>query len=203
MSSVISDRHFHDERAAYAYVEARIWPNGPTCPHCGNADAKRMKPDGRRNQPASASASATNAASPSPSRSGPSSSSRMSRCAFGCRRSTLLCSSKKGISANQLASHPRRHPENRLVHGAIAFARRSRDGAMSPIGGGEGQLVEIDETLHRSQGRRAETASARLAVTSNVVLEPWSSAAARSRSFHVDWDYHRRTETSHPRQRRP
>ena len=43
MSSVISDKHFHDERAAYAYVEARVWPNGPACPHCGNADALRMK----------------------------------------------------------------------------------------------------------------------------------------------------------------
>jgi hypothetical protein len=43
MSSVISDRHFHDERAAYAYVEARIWPTGPVCPHCGNADPLRMK----------------------------------------------------------------------------------------------------------------------------------------------------------------
>ena len=29
MPSVISDRHFHDEHAAYAYVEARVWPNGP------------------------------------------------------------------------------------------------------------------------------------------------------------------------------
>ena len=43
MSSVISDRHFHDERAAYAYVEARIWPNGPTCPHCGSAMVKRLQ----------------------------------------------------------------------------------------------------------------------------------------------------------------
>lgn len=33
MSSVLSDKHFHDERAAYAFVEARLWPNGPTCPH--------------------------------------------------------------------------------------------------------------------------------------------------------------------------
>src|SRR5438270_7381801 len=35
MSSVISDKHFHDEREAYAYIEKRIWPDGPTCPHCG------------------------------------------------------------------------------------------------------------------------------------------------------------------------
>jgi transposase-like protein len=37
MSSVFSDKHFHDEREAYAYVEARLWPEGAVCPHCGKA----------------------------------------------------------------------------------------------------------------------------------------------------------------------
>ena len=36
--SALSAPHFHDEQAAYAYVEARIWPNGPVCPHCGGVD---------------------------------------------------------------------------------------------------------------------------------------------------------------------
>lgn len=36
--SNLSAPHFHDEEAAYAYVEARIWPNGPICPHCGGVD---------------------------------------------------------------------------------------------------------------------------------------------------------------------
>ena len=35
--SVLDAQHFHDENAAYAYLEARIWPNGPVCPHCGGA----------------------------------------------------------------------------------------------------------------------------------------------------------------------
>jgi transposase-like protein len=34
--SVISQPHFHNEEAAYAYVEARLWPKGPVCPHCGS-----------------------------------------------------------------------------------------------------------------------------------------------------------------------
>lgn len=37
-ASVLSAAHFHDELAAFAYVEARLWPNGPVCPHCGNCD---------------------------------------------------------------------------------------------------------------------------------------------------------------------
>ena len=27
--------HLHDEQAAYAFVEARVWPQGRVCPHCG------------------------------------------------------------------------------------------------------------------------------------------------------------------------
>jgi len=42
MQSVLSDIHYHSEEAAYAYVETRIWPDGPVCPHCGNVDADRI-----------------------------------------------------------------------------------------------------------------------------------------------------------------
>ena len=38
MPSVLSQPQFHSEEAAYAYVEARIWPNGPVCPHCGGVE---------------------------------------------------------------------------------------------------------------------------------------------------------------------
>lgn len=38
MASILSAAHFHDEEAAYAYVEARLWPNGPECTHCGSVD---------------------------------------------------------------------------------------------------------------------------------------------------------------------
>jgi transposase-like protein len=33
--SVLSEQHFQNEEAAFAYVEARLWPNGPVCPKCG------------------------------------------------------------------------------------------------------------------------------------------------------------------------
>jgi transposase-like protein len=36
--SNLSSPHFHDEQAAYGFVEARLWPNGPVCPHCGGFD---------------------------------------------------------------------------------------------------------------------------------------------------------------------
>jgi transposase-like protein len=39
--SVLSDLRFHNEEAAFAYVEAELWPNGPVCPHCG-ADGDKI-----------------------------------------------------------------------------------------------------------------------------------------------------------------
>ncbi len=36
--SILSAPHFHNEEAAYAYVEARIWSRGPVCPHCGGTE---------------------------------------------------------------------------------------------------------------------------------------------------------------------
>lgn len=38
MTSIFSAPHMQNEEAAYAYVEARVWPNGPVCPHCGGVE---------------------------------------------------------------------------------------------------------------------------------------------------------------------
>ena len=32
--SLLSQKHLQDEEAAYAWVEARVWPERPVCPHC-------------------------------------------------------------------------------------------------------------------------------------------------------------------------
>jgi transposase-like protein len=36
--NVLSAPHFQNEAAAFAYVEARLWPNGPVCHHCGETE---------------------------------------------------------------------------------------------------------------------------------------------------------------------
>ena len=33
---------FHDADKAREYLEAKLWPNGLVCPHCGNADPARI-----------------------------------------------------------------------------------------------------------------------------------------------------------------
>ena len=37
-NSIFDASPLRDEKAAYAYVEARIWPDGRVCPHCGVVD---------------------------------------------------------------------------------------------------------------------------------------------------------------------
>ncbi len=36
--SFLSAPYFHDEAAAFAELEATLWPNGPVCPRCGGKD---------------------------------------------------------------------------------------------------------------------------------------------------------------------
>ena len=38
MQSKLSAPHFHFEDAAFAYVEVKLWPNGPVCHHCGGTE---------------------------------------------------------------------------------------------------------------------------------------------------------------------
>ena len=33
--SILSEPYFHNEEAAYEFVESKLWPNGATCPKCG------------------------------------------------------------------------------------------------------------------------------------------------------------------------
>ncbi len=36
--SVLNAPHFQNEEAAFAYVESKLWPTGPVCPHCGERE---------------------------------------------------------------------------------------------------------------------------------------------------------------------
>jgi transposase-like protein len=180
MSSVLSDLHFHDERAAYAYVEERVWPNGPTCPHCGNADAKRMKLMAGEStriavrqcnecrKPFTVKVGTIFEASHVPMR-------------VWLQAIHLICSSKKGISANQL---------HRILGVTLKTAwfmsHRIREafksGPFSAAMGGEGEIVEIDETFI---GHKEGTEVRRGYAHKNIVLS-LVERGGEVRSFHVD-----------------
>ncbi|TAL03681.1 MAG: IS1595 family transposase [Rhodospirillaceae bacterium] len=141
----LSQPQFNDEAAAYEWVEARLWPNGPTCPHCGNVDAARIgKLQGKSTRVG------------------------LRKC-YACRKPFtvkvgtifedshiamrdwlvaihLICSSKKGISANQL-----HRTLGITLKSAWFMSHRIRlamdPGKSSGPIGGEGKTVESDETF--------------------------------------------------------
>jgi transposase-like protein len=144
--SVLSQPQFQGEAAAFSYVEAEIWPDGPVCPHCGGIERiSAIKPN-------------------------PDKKIRMGLKFCGqCRRQFtvrvgtifedshlpmtkwlqaiyLISSSKKNISAHQL------HRTLEIGYKAAWFlAHRIREamrsGDLAPFGSGAG-IVEVDETRY-------------------------------------------------------
>ena len=145
--SILSEPHFHDEQAAYERLEAIVWPTGPICPHCGNADSARFtKHKGKTARPGL-------------------------RTCLECRKqftvkvgtvfesshvplhkwfqaAHLLTSSKKGVSAHQV------HRTLEVTYKTAWFMMHRlreamRDGTLAPFGGSDGVngIVEADETF--------------------------------------------------------
>lgn len=141
---VLSAPHFHNEEAAFAYVEAHLWPEGPVCPHCHNPDATRIgRLTGKTSRPG------------------------LRKC-YACRKAftvrigsifedshfplhlwlqaiQLICGSKKGISTRQI-----QRTFNCSMKTAWFLMHRIRE-IMKPVDdttdmGGEGRTVEADWT---------------------------------------------------------
>ncbi len=149
-SSVLNAPQFQTEGSAFAHVESKLWPDGPVCPHCGNADAKRI----RKMQ-------------------GKTTRLGLHKCyeckgQFTVRQGTifesshlplhlwlqiihLMCASKKGMSTNQI-----QRTLSCSMKTAWFLSHRireaMRDGDLSPMGG-SGSIVESDETfIGRKEG---------------------------------------------------
>jgi hypothetical protein len=50
MKNHLPAEHFQSEEVAFAYVEAKLWPNGPVCPKCGET-ARTGRLRGKTNRP--------------------------------------------------------------------------------------------------------------------------------------------------------
>jgi transposase-like protein len=141
MVSALSAPHFHDEDAAYAYVEARIWPEGPVCPHCGGVERiSKMQGKSTRvgaykcyqcRKPFTVKIGTIFEASHVPMH-------------IWLQAMYLIAGSKKGISSNQL---------HRVLGVTLKTAwfmshrirEAMRSGNLAPFGSGGG-IVEVDET---------------------------------------------------------
>jgi transposase-like protein len=149
--SVLNQKHFHDEAAAYAWVEERVWPNGPVCPHCGQDKSRISKMRGKSTRIGAYKCYACR--KPFTVKVGTVFESSHIKLHLWLQGMFLMCSGKKGISANQL------HRTLGLsLKSAWFMAHRIREAmkavGLPPLGSGGG-IVEADETfLGRKQDAR-------------------------------------------------
>ena len=140
--SILSAAHFHDEQAAYDFVESRLWANGRVCPKCGTID-QCGKLNGKSTRigvykcyacrkPFTVKVGTVFESSHLPLR-------------LWLQAIHLIASSKKGISSNQL-----QRTLGITIKAAWFLSHRIRaamqDGGLE-VFGANGGTVEVDETF--------------------------------------------------------
>ena len=176
-ASVLNAKALQDETAAYAWVEAQVWPNGPVCPHCGGIE-RISKMGGKSTRigtykcyqcrkPFTVKVGTVFESSHIPMR-------------IWLQAMVLMCASKKGISSNQL-------------HRSLGVSLKSawfmshrlreamRDVGLEPIGG-SGKTVEADETYFG----QVKGEPKRRGVGHKHVVLSLIERGGSSRSFHVE-----------------
>jgi transposase-like protein len=176
-TSVLAAKALQDEKAAYAWVESQVWPSGPICPHCGGVERiSLMKGKSTRigvykcyqcRKPFTVKVGTVFESSHIPMR-------------IWLQAMVLMCSSKKGISSNQL-----HRVLGVSLKSAWFMSHRIRE-AMRVVGvgpmGGSGKTVEVDETFFgRVKGEPKRRGTGHKHVVLSLIERDGSA-----RSFHVE-----------------
>ena len=177
--SAFDDPRFNDEAAAFAYVESKLWPNGPVCPHCGNADPNRIRKMGGKTTRLGLHA-CYECKGQFTVRQGTIFESSHLPLNLWLQVIHLMCASKKGVSTRQI---------QRMLSCSMKTAwflthrirKAMRSGSLSPMGGA-GSVVEVDETFI---GRKDGEEIRRGAWHKNTVLT-LVERGGEARSFHVE-----------------
>ncbi len=175
---ILTAPQFQDEEAAFGYAEAALWPNGPVCPHCGGFD-HISKMSGKTTR--AGLYKCYQCRKPFTVRVGTIFESSHVPLHLWLQAIHLVCSSKKGISANQL---------HRTLGVTLKTAwflghrirEAMRNGGLAPMGG-SGSAVEVDETfIGKREGFEPKPGWVRHKNTVLTLVERGGSA----RSFHID-----------------
>ncbi len=179
MKSTISDKCFHDESAAYAWVEKLLWPKGPICPHCGGVE-RISKMEGKSTR--IGTYKCYQCRKPFTVKIGTVFESSHVPLRHWLQAMFLLASSKKGISANQLARTLGCTLKTGWFIGhRIREAMKDLGIDVAPMGSGGG-IVEADETfLGRKQDRRVKKGYGHKMVVMSLV-----ERGGKVRSFKID-----------------
>jgi transposase-like protein len=190
MASVLSEPHFHNEQAAYKYLEAHVWPQGPVCPKCGGVE-RISKMEGASTP--MGSYKCYQCRSKFTVKVGTVFESSHVKLHIWLQAVALLTSSKKGMSSNQL---------HRILGVTLKTAwfmshrirEAMRDGSLTPMGG-EGEIVEADETYLWKQAepkpskyRRGLpfTRGGKVGVGGKRAIVSLVQRGGKVRSFHVE-----------------
>jgi transposase-like protein len=153
--SVLNAPHFQDEKAAFAYVEAHLWADGRSCPHCGVLDQSKPM-NGKTTRIGLYKCYACR--KPFTVRHGTIFESSHLALHLWLQVIHLMCASKKGISTRQI-----QRMLNCSMKTAWFLGHRIRE-AMAPGAdasplGGAGKIVEADETyIGTADGKRGKKA---------------------------------------------
>ena len=183
MSSALSAPHFHNEEAAYSFVEAHIWPNGPVCPRCGGVE-RISKMQGKSTR--LGSYKCYQCRKPFTVKIGTIFEASHVAMNIWLQAMYMIAGSKKGISSNQL---------HRMLGVTLKTAwfmshrirEAMRSGDMTSFGAGGG-IVEIDETFigHDKNIKPAGEKKGRGYAHKHKVLSLIDRSTGRQRSMVVD-----------------
>lgn len=163
MAANLQNPIFTNETKAREWLEARVWPHGPVCPHCGNADASKITAlEGKAHRPGVYQCNEPEC-----------------REQFTVTVKTVFERSKiplsKWLAALFLLTASKKGVSTHQVHRSLGISYKStwfmmhrlreamRSGGLGPLGG-EGKVVEADETYHgnvEKPKRRSKTTSGR------------------------------------------
>jgi len=187
--SVFTAPHFHDEDAAYKFVEARIWANGRVCPHCGTVDnSAKLKGKSTRK----GVYKCYDCRKPFTVKVGTIFESSHVKLHIWLQAIFLIASSKKGISSNQL-----HRTLGVTLKTAWFMSHRIREamkpGKPGPLGGA-GMTIEADETYFGRRDRPSGKSTyingmgwvSALPLMSQRKVVTLVERGGRARSFHVD-----------------
>jgi transposase-like protein len=138
--STLSDPRFSDETAARKWFEAARWPHGPVCPHCGSLKHYATKKEGRYRCGEKECRKDFTVTTKSVMESSHAPLTHWAQAFY------LMNSSKKGFSAHQLhRALGCQYKTAWFMHHRIMEAMRQGGLDLPPMGG-EGRIVEADET---------------------------------------------------------
>ena len=178
--SVLNAPQFQSEAAAFEYVEARLWPHGPVCAHCGTVgNATAMK--GATTRLGLYKCREKQCRKPFTVRMGTIFESSHLPLHLWLQVIHLFCASKKGISTRQIQRMLQCSMKTAWFLGhRIREAMAEKHGIFTPPLGGAGKVVEADEVFfQRDAMKKLKGPGPSFPVVSLVERE------GRVRSFHV------------------